>query len=106
MHHQFRTLLLATLLVLQVQKILWAELVFPGETWQLATPEEMLVDQSGLDRAIAQLPDSSRTMVVRNGRVIWQGENAHVPHEVFSITKAFASTGLGLLVDDGVLSLD
>jgi len=45
-------------------------------------------------------------MVIRNGRVIWQGNGVDIPTGIASITKAFASTALGLLIDDGVLTLD
>ena len=82
------------------------ELVFPGETWEVVPPEDMQVDSQRLEAAMALLPDSSRTMVVRNGRVIWQGSAVDSPAGIASITKAFASTALGLLIDDGVLTVD
>ena len=44
--------------------------------------------------------------VIRNGRMIWEGANADRAHEVFSVTKSFTSSILGLLIDDGVISLD
>lgn len=98
--------LLFALLAVASHSVVANDLVFPGETWATATPEAMSIDSAKLAAAMALLPDSSRSMVVRDGRVIWQGSKADESHEVASITKAFASTALGLLVDDGELTLD
>ena len=101
-----KLILSAAAVLLLVTAASATELVFPGEDWEVATPESMGVDSQRLEAAVALLPDSSRTMVVRHGRVIWQGARSNDPTDIASITKAFASTALGLLIDDGVLSLD
>ena len=45
-------------------------------------------------------------MIIRNGRLIWKGSNVDNVHMTHSITKCFATTALGLLVDDGRVTLD
>jgi CubicO group peptidase (beta-lactamase class C family) len=49
-------------------------------------------------------------MVVRHGRVVaegwWGPYRRDDPHVLFSLTKSFASTGVGLAVAEGKLSLD
>lgn len=82
------------------------DMVFPGDAWDIVAPETMAIDSVKLEAAITKLPNADKTMILRNGRVIWQGDDVDSSHEVFSITKSFASTGLGLLVDDGVVALD
>lgn len=49
-------------------------------------------------------------MLVRRGHVIaegwWAPYTAEAPHMLFSLSKSFTSTAIGLLVDDGQLSVD
>lgn len=49
-------------------------------------------------------------MIVRHGRVItegwWAPYSASEPHMMFSLSKSFASTGIGLAVAEGKLSVD
>ncbi len=49
-------------------------------------------------------------MIVRHGKVIaegwWQPEAAAKPHVLWSLSKSFTSTAVGLAIDDGKLSLD
>ena len=86
------------------------QMIFPGETWQTATPESVLVDSAKLQRAVELLDvsaDSIEEMViVKNGRVIWQGNNVSHAQPVHSVTKSFTSTVMGLLVDDGIITPD
>lgn len=86
--------------------------VFPEKEWEQATPESQRVDAAKLQQAVTLLDktvgkDGVRELViVRNGRIIWQGDNIDKVHGVWSFTKAFTSTTLGLLVDDGKCTLD
>jgi len=45
-------------------------------------------------------------VVIRHGRLIWKGENSDRRHGIWSCTKSFTSTVLGLLIADGKCSLD
>jgi CubicO group peptidase (beta-lactamase class C family) len=106
----------ATVLFVVVATVLVArgqEMLFPGEAWTRATPESQLVDPSRLDKAISFLetytPGSigaKELVVVRNGRLIWEGPDADRAHHVWSVTKSVTSSVMGLLIDDGMISLD
>lgn len=89
-----------------------AETVFPGAAWQRATPESQRVDPAKLKRAVDYLdqefgPDGAKELViVRNGYLIWEGPQADAYHPIWSCTKTFTSTVLGLLIDDRRCTLD
>lgn len=86
------------------------QMLFPGDTWQTATPESVLVDSYKLETAVQMLRNYRQSvnelLIVRNGRVIWQGNNVDGPFPIWSATKTYASTVLGLLVDDGKIALE
>jgi CubicO group peptidase (beta-lactamase class C family) len=85
---------------------------FPGKSWAEATPASQGVDPARLRGAIDRLAkrcgrDGVRQLlIVRNGRIIWKGDDIDNVHGVWSVTKSFTSTCLGLLVADGKVSLD
>lgn len=89
-----------------------AATVFPGKAWAEASPESQGVDAAKLQEAAALLERTigkdgvHELLIVRNGRVIWQGDNIDKVHGIWSFTKAFTSTTLGLLIDDGKCTLD
>ena len=86
--------------------------VFPTRDWAKATPESQGVNAERLKKAVAWLdrnsgPDGARELIIiRNGYLIWKGPGADAYHKIFSCTKVFTSTVLGLLVDDGKCRLD
>jgi len=86
--------------------------VFPDHEWEIATPESQRVDSAKLRAAVALLErtvgkDGARELaIVRGGRLIWHGDDIDKVHGVWSFTKVFTSTALGLLIDDGTCSLD
>jgi CubicO group peptidase (beta-lactamase class C family) len=86
--------------------------VFPRENWVKASPASQGLDESKFKDAMDFLHANSggvgadETVVIRNGYVIWQGAAANNVHEIYSATKTFTSTVLGLLVTDGVLNID
>jgi len=83
------------------------KIVFPQQNWQLATPGSQGISRENLDATMAYLDSvcgevgTSRTMIIKNGFVIWQGDDVESRHLVWSCTKSFMSTCLGLLWDDG-----
>ncbi len=85
-------------------------MVFPGEAWAVATPESQGIASDRLDKALAHLREvcgehgTDKVVIVRNGYVLWQGPKADEPFLVWSCTKSFLSTALGLLWDDGVVT--
>lgn len=86
--------------------------VFPGAQWEEATPRSQGVDEKRLAAAIELLDrtvgqDGAKELViVRNGRMIWHGPDIDKQHGVWSMTKSFTSTVLGLLIEDGKCTLD
>jgi len=87
-------------------------MTFPSEQWQEVKPESQGVDSAKLDEAVSYLKSHSGSdgvtelVVVRNGYMIWKGTNIDKMHGVWSLTKSFTSTVLGLLIDDGKAALD
>jgi CubicO group peptidase (beta-lactamase class C family) len=89
-----------------------ADRVFPGTGWETAAPESQGFDPAKLAAAVEYLQantgrDGVRELViVRHGRLVHAGDNVDKVHGVWSCTKSFTSTVLGLLIDDGKCTLD
>ena len=87
-------------------------MVFPGEDWQQVKPEAQGLDSAKLAEAVSYLKNNSGSdgvkelVIIRNGYMIWKGPNIDKMHGVWSLTKSFTSTVLGLLIDDGKVTLD
>jgi CubicO group peptidase (beta-lactamase class C family) len=85
---------------------------FPGKDWQEVAPESQGVDSEKLAAAVSYLKDNSGSdgirelVVIRNGYMIFKGGDIDNLHGIWSLTKSFTSTVLGLLVDDGKAKLD
>jgi len=88
------------------------QMVFPGKTWQQARPASQGVDPERLAEAVAFLKENAgrdgvrELVIVRNGRMIHHGDNIDRMHGVWSLTKSFTSTVLGLLIDANKCTLD
>ncbi len=86
--------------------------VFPGADWQESTPEAQGVDSAKLKAAVDYLKANApydgvnELVVIRNGYLIWKGTNIDRRHGIWSCTKSFTSTVLGLLIEDGKCTLD
>lgn len=89
-----------------------ASSVFPGADWQEASPESQGVDPAKLKAAVAYMdanfgPQGAKEFVIiRNGYLIWKGPKSDAYHNIWSATKNFTSTVLGLMVADGKCTLD
>jgi CubicO group peptidase (beta-lactamase class C family) len=87
-------------------------MAFPGKEWQQMPPESQGVNSKKLVSAIQYLAKNSgrhgvkELVVVRNGYVILKGKEIDKVHGVWSLTKSFTSTVLGLLIDDEKATLD
>lgn len=88
------------------------EVVFPGEHWEETSPEAQSLDSAKLSAAVEYLKQNSgrdgvqELVIIRNGRLVWKGENIDRMHGIWSCTKSFTSTVLGLLIEDGKCTLD
>jgi len=87
-------------------------MVFPGKDWKEATPESQGIDSTRLNAAVSYLKNNSgrdgvkELLIIRNGYMVFKGTNIDKVHGVWSLTKSFTSTVLGLLIDDGRATLD
>ena len=88
------------------------EMVFPGQHWQESSPRSQSLDETKLAAAVDYLRQNSgrdgvkELVIVRNGRIVWKGDDIDKVHGIWSCTKSFTSTSLGLLIDDGKCELD
>jgi CubicO group peptidase (beta-lactamase class C family) len=86
--------------------------VFPGAEWATADPRHLGFDLQKFSDAINYLGVACghdgilQTMVARRGYVVFDGGMCDSVHDIWSCTKSFTGTCLGLLIDDGVLSLE
>ena len=70
------------------------------------------MDSARFEAAVSYLKSHSGSdgvtelVIIRNGYVIFKGANVDKMHGVWSLTKSFTSTVLGLLIDDGKATLD
>jgi CubicO group peptidase (beta-lactamase class C family) len=89
-----------------------AEMIFPDEDWQTATPESQGIDSEKLEEAVQYLADHcfedkvEELMIIRNGYVIYQGDSTDKVHNIWSCSKSFTSTALGLMIEDGLCQLN
>lgn len=87
--------------------------VYPGKEWEEVIPENQGVDPGKLSQAVTYLEDElastggvNSLMIIRNGYLIHKGSDAKKMHCVWSCSKSFTSTVLGLLIDEGRCSLE
>ncbi|MHA1964425.1 MAG: serine hydrolase domain-containing protein [Candidatus Thorarchaeota archaeon] len=89
---------------------------WPTESWMNSTPEEQGMDSVRLQEMIDHIADEEldihSVVVIRNGYVVleeypapWQGqgrtESLHGTHYLYSVTKSFTSSLIGLAIDNG-----
>lgn len=85
---------------------------FPGAEWEEVSPASQAVNAAKLKEAVDFLdanfgPQGAKELViVRNGRLIWKGPGCDSYHNIWSATKNFTSTALGLMAGDGRCALD
>ncbi|MBN1999253.1 serine hydrolase [candidate division KSB1 bacterium] len=88
------------------------KIVFPAQDWEHRSPESQGMDAVKLQSALKYLEPNSlhngnkELLIVRNGYVIFAGPNVDSVHNIWSCSKTFTSTVLGLLLDDHVVTLD
>lgn len=89
-----------------------ADMAFPGQDWEQSAPQLQGLDPLRLAQATEYLRHNSgrdgvrKLAIIRHGRLVWKGDNIDQRHGVWSCTKSFTSTVLGLLIEDGKCTLD
>jgi CubicO group peptidase (beta-lactamase class C family) len=84
------------------------------QTLNRATPESVGIPSNVILEWVDELeriaPDSHSLMLVRHGRVVaegWWAPNApELSHTLFSVSKSFTSTAVGIAIGEGRFSLD
>ncbi len=79
-----------------------------------ATPESQGIASSAILRFVeaveSQIYELHSFMLLRHGKVVaegwWSPYGREYPHLLFSLSKSFTSTAIGLAVSEGILSLD
>jgi CubicO group peptidase (beta-lactamase class C family) len=79
-----------------------------------ATPESQGVSSRGIqafvEAADRRIDTMNSFMLVRRGHVVaegwWAPYNADSPHELYSLSKSFTSTAVGIAIGEGKLSVD
>lgn len=88
------------------------KLVFPANTWETTPPATFKINQEKLNEALAYLKEKSfqdgieEVLIIKNGRIIYEGDSTHLAHNIYSCSKGFTSTVLGLMIDQGKVKLD
>lgn len=88
----------------------------PSQPLERATPESMGVHSSALEKLFRELDARQDelgvhgAMILRGGSVIaegfWKPYRAELPHMLFSMSKTFVGTAVGIAADEGLLSID
>ncbi len=87
-------------------------IVFPGSEWASCGPEEVGLSRDSLTQALGYLTNHcgkdglSQAMIIRDGYVVFAGDSLDVRHNIYSATKSLTSAALGILIDEGKVSLD
>jgi len=79
-----------------------------------STPQAQGVDPTAIERLLDTLADKDlrvhSLMVMRHGSVVaegwWRPYTVDTPHIMFSVSKSFTSTAIGIAQDEGLLSVD
>jgi len=86
--------------------------VFPGNEWDIRSPESAGVDPVVLENALNYFSTNSggcgtdEMVMIRNGHIIWEGPGKDNKHQIYSCTKIFTSTVLGILTNEKKLEIN
>jgi CubicO group peptidase (beta-lactamase class C family) len=98
--------------VFLIQAAVASEMVFPGAKGEEVSPQSQGLDSAKLELAVRHLEENTgrdgarELVIVRNGRIVWRGDNVDKVHGIWSCTKSFTSTVLALLIEDGKCTLE
>jgi len=86
--------------------------VFPVADWETKEPIEVGIDAAKMQEALDYLAENSgpnknrELLIIRNGYAIFSGENVDSTHNIYSCSKVFTSTVLGVMTQKGKISPD
>ena len=84
---------------------------WPTQDWRASTPEQQGMDSALLAQAVAKVKEDSISLfsllVIRNGYIVsetyFQGAGAGERREIYSVSKSFTSTLVGIAIDQGLI---
>ncbi len=85
---------------------------FPAENWQKTSLASSGLDPVKLNDALAYLKSksaqdgNSQVLIIKDGKIVFEGDSTLKSHTIYSCSKAFTSTVLGLLIDENRVKLD
>ncbi|MEM9142903.1 MAG: serine hydrolase [Bacteroidota bacterium] len=85
-------------------------MVFPTAHWEERSPEALDINPQKLREALAYLASEcgedglEEVFITVKGYVIYKGDSIHKKHNIYSCTKSFTSSVLGILSDKEMLS--
>ena len=88
------------------------EIVFPDASWLRLNPEEQGIDKAKMMAALDTLKSYcgedglEETLIIRNGFIVYEGDSINKKHGIYSCSKSFTSTVLGLMIDEGKANLE
>jgi CubicO group peptidase (beta-lactamase class C family) len=92
-----------------------APAAMPTGEWPVGEPEDFGMDSAVLESTADALQQGSRNtrfgmVVIRRGTLVyeqyWNGTDAETTHEIYSCTKSWGSTLIGIAVAQGLLSVE
>ena len=89
-----------------------SDIPWPTQDWQTSTPEEQGMDggklQEMLDSVAAQNLGLHSLLVIRYGKLVsetyFSGYSTGMTHELYSVTKSFTGTLVGIALEQGLIS--
>ncbi len=84
---------------------------WPTQGWRTSTPEQQGMDPQLLTQMLASIDqeglDLHSLLVIRHGAIVsetyYQTYHQDMPHELYSVTKSFISTLIGIAIDQGAI---
>ena len=83
--------------------------------WPFASEKQsanLVIDNQALLNALDYIEQNSgddgisQTLIIKDGLVLYAGDDVRTVHNVYSVTKSFVSSALGLLIEEGKVTLD
>src|SRR5262245_27413422 len=113
-YHQRDRVALSFLCVYAVASLAWLASVGQSADLPRSSPEAQGVSSAGIldfiETADKNLDSLHSFMLLRHGHVIaegwWAPYHAQTPHSLFSLSKSFTSTAVGIAIAEGKLRLD
>lgn len=86
-------------------------MIYSGKKWPESSPEKQGIDSRKLKKALELLKKEcfhdgiNEVLLIRNGFKIYAGPHVKKKHNIYSCSKSYTSTALGLLIDEGLCEL-